>query len=273
MYPNGIQSWLLGVLADVGAFVLQLIVFALVMLVGWLIALAVSKGLTFLLQRIRLPALLEKAGLNRLLAPLGVDPLTLVVKIVYYFILLVTLLLALTAFGPSNPVSGIVTSILHWLPSAFVAVIIVIVVTAIANFVGGIIRRPLSKFRFGGILTNVIVATIIAMGAIAALNQMGVAVTVTTPILYAVLFALAGIAIVGIGGGLITPMRGRWEKWLTAIEEDAAKPTPPAPEPAPQQPAPQGGPAPQAPPQAPPQQTYAPAPPRPPQPGTETPGG
>lgn len=218
-----------GVLAGIGNFVLQLIVFLIILLIGWLIAKSIAKGLEYLFKKLGFDRLLDKAGLSRLLAPTGIDPLTLVVKLVYYFILLIALLLALGAFGPSTPVAGIVEDIIGWLPRVFVAIVIVIVVAAIANFVGDIMRPALSRFRFGGLLTRIVTISIIAMGAIAALNQIGVAVTVTMPILIAVLAALAGIAIVGIGGGLIEPMRSRWEKWLGAMESEMASPSGPAP--------------------------------------------
>ncbi|WP_309064733.1 mechanosensitive ion channel family protein [Microbacterium sp.] len=209
-------------LANLGRFVLQLLVFLVILLIGWLIAKSVSKALEFLFKKIGFQRLLDRAGITRLLAPTGIDPLTLIVKLVFYFILLIALLLALGAFGPSNPVAGIVESIIAWLPRVFVAIVIVIVVAAIANFVGDIMRPALAKFRFGAVLTRIVTISIVAMGVIAALNQVGVAVTVTMPILIAVLATLAGIAIVGIGGGLIRPMQSRWEKWLGTMESELA---------------------------------------------------
>ncbi len=207
-------------LAGLGRFVLQLLVFLVILLIGWLIAKSVSKALEFLFKKIGFQRLLDRAGITRLLAPTGIDPLMLVVKLVYYFILLIALLLALGAFGPSNPVAGIVESIIAWLPRLFVAIVIVIVVAAIANFVADIMRPALAKFRFGPALTRIVTVTIIAMGVIAALNQIGVAVTVTMPLLIATLAAIVGVIIVGVGGGLIGPMRTRWEKWLGTMESE-----------------------------------------------------
>ncbi|MET8837069.1 hypothetical protein ABZV78_24575, partial [Micromonospora sp. NPDC004540] len=62
---------------------------------------------------------------------------------------------------------------------------------------------------------------ILGLGVIAALNQIGVATTVTTPVLIAVLATVAGILIVGVGGGLVRPMQGRWENWLTRAEQES----------------------------------------------------
>jgi hypothetical protein len=60
------------------------------------------------------------------------------------------------------------------------------------------------------------------MGAIAALNQIHVASSVITPVFIAFLAIIVGVAIVGIGGGLIAPMRNRWERMLTRAESEAS---------------------------------------------------
>jgi len=56
-----------------------------------------------------------------------------------------------------------------------------------------------------------------------ALNQIEVATTVTTPILVAILAMVAGVVIVGAGGGLVKPMQSRWESYLTRAEQEAPK--------------------------------------------------
>ena len=60
----------------------------------------------------------------------------------------------------------------------------------------------------------------ITWGIIAALNQVGIALTVTLPVLIAVLGTIAGILVVGVGGGLIKPMQNRWEDYLTRAERE-----------------------------------------------------
>jgi hypothetical protein len=49
-----------------------------------------------------------------------------------------------------------------------------------------------------------------------------VATTVTTPILITVLAIIAGVIVVGVGGGLIKPMQNRWDGWLNRAEQEAA---------------------------------------------------
>jgi len=52
---------------------------------------------------------------------------------------------------------------------------------------------------------------ILALGIIAALNQLHIAQNVLNAVLYAALAALAGIAVVAVGGGGIKAMSQRWE--------------------------------------------------------------
>ena len=52
-------------------------------------------------------------------------------------------------------------------------------------------------------------------------NEIGIAIAVTLPVLITVLATVGGILVVGVGGGLITPMRQRWERWLNHAEQEA----------------------------------------------------
>ncbi|MDJ0355217.1 hypothetical protein [Paenarthrobacter sp. PH39-S1] len=91
----------------------------------------------------------------------------------------------------------------------------------IAAAVRELIVNMLGGLSYGKMLGNVASAFIIFLGVIAALNQMNIAVTVTTPILITVLAIVAGVVIVGAGGGLIKPMQARWESYLSKAEEEA----------------------------------------------------
>jgi len=143
-------------------------------------------------------------------------------KLVYYAVLLFTLQLAFAAFGP-NPISALLTSIIAFLPRVFVAIIIVVLAAAIAAAAKALIQGSLGALSYGKVLANLAAVFILGLGVIAALNQVGIATTVTTPVLIAVLATLAGVIVVGVGGGLIKPMATRWETYLAAAEAEAPK--------------------------------------------------
>ncbi len=103
------------------------------------------------------------------------------------------------------------------------ALIIVVITFAIAAAVRELITTALGTLSYGKVLANIASVFIVVVGVIAALNQVDVAVTVTTPILIAILAAIVGVLIVGVGGGLVKPMQSRWESYLTRAEEEAPK--------------------------------------------------
>jgi hypothetical protein len=109
-----------------------------------------------------------------------------------------------------------------WLPRAIVAVIIIVVVAAVANAVGDLMTGALGGLSYGRFLARLTQGVIIALGVIAALNQIGVATTVTTPVLIAVLATVGGVIVIGVGGGLLRPMQQRWDRWLNRAEAEVS---------------------------------------------------
>lgn len=201
-------------------FVPKLVIFLVILLVGWLIAKAVSKAVSLILDKVGFNHLIQRSGMGRFFSP-SFGPAELIIKIVYYAILLIALQLALDAFGP-NAISDLVNDIVAWLPDAVVAIIIIVIAAAIANAVREVVSGALGGLSYGGTLGKLAAAFVIALGVIAALNQIGIGTTVTLPVLVAVLGTIGGILVVGVGGGLIGPMRQRWEGWLHTMESDTA---------------------------------------------------
>jgi hypothetical protein len=207
-------------LRNVLNFVPKLLIFLVILFIGWLIAKALAKALAVVLTKVGFTQLLTKAGADQALASASIKPVDLVCKLVYYFVLLIALQLALGAFGPGNPVSQIVDDILNWLPKAFVAIVIVVIAGAVANAVKDLLTATLGGVSYGGLLAKIASAFILALGVIAALNQVGIGLSVTLPVLIAVLGTISGILVVGVGGGLIGPMARRWDGWLDQLSAD-----------------------------------------------------
>src|SRR3712207_4517898 len=192
-------------------FLPKALAFVAILVIGWLIAKAVRKIVDKVLERVGFDRLVERGGVKTALARSRYDASDIVAKIAYYAIILFTLQLAFGVFGP-NPISNLLTAVIAWLPNALVAIIIVVVAAAIAKGVKDLIGNALGGLSYGKVLANVASVFILGLGIIAALNQIGVATTVTTPILVAILATVAGILIVGVGGGLIKPMQARAEQ-------------------------------------------------------------
>ncbi|RGC65476.1 hypothetical protein C5N14_28780 [Micromonospora sp. MW-13] len=194
--------------------------FVAILVAGWLVAKAVLKVVDKVLERVGFDRAVERGGVKAALARSRYDASDIVAKLAYYGVLLVTLQLAFGIWGP-NPISDLIAGVIAWLPRAFVAIVIVVVAAAIAHAVKDIISSALGGLSYGRVLATIASVFILGLGVIAALNQIGVATAVTTPVLVAVLATVGGILVVGIGGGLVRPMQSRWESWLSRAERES----------------------------------------------------
>jgi hypothetical protein len=207
-------------LRSVLLFLPRALAFVVILVVGWLAARFLGKLLHKVLTRVGFDRAVRRGGVGTLLNRTGIDPAGAVAKLAYYALLLLVLQLAFGVWG-ANPVSALITAVIAWLPRAFVAIIIVLVASGIATAVRDIVSSALGGLSYGRTLANVASWFIIGIGVIAALTQVGIATAVTTPILVAVLATIAGILVVGVGGGLVRPMQARWERWLDHAERES----------------------------------------------------
>jgi hypothetical protein len=197
----------------------KILVFLLILVIGWLVAKALERIVTMILHRVKFDHFVERGVVGQALARSNSDATTLIAKIVYYAILLVTLQMAFGVWG-ANPISTMLDAVVGWLPKAIVAIIIIVIASAIAKVVKDLINGAIGGLSYGPFLASVASVIIIALGAIAALNQVGIATTVTEPVLFTVLFTAGAVIAIGVGGGLVKPMQERWERMLSAAERE-----------------------------------------------------
>jgi hypothetical protein len=204
--------------ATIANFVPKLAAFLVILLIGWLIARVLRQIVQAILHKVGFDRVLERGGFKQMLERSRYDGSELIARIVYYAIILITLEVAFGVFGP-NPISQILTAIVGWLPKLIVALLIIVVVGAIAKVVKDMVSSALSGMSYGPLLGTIASVFIWGLGIIAALSQMGIATAITTPVLIAVLATVGGVAVVGMGGGLIRPMQQRWESWIGRAED------------------------------------------------------
>ncbi|MGW5052414.1 mechanosensitive ion channel family protein [Actinokineospora sp. NPDC004072] len=198
----------------VATFVPKLLAFLVILFIGWLIAKAVAKGLSMLMGKLGFGRLMERTGMHNLTRNSGIDPGNIIVKLVYYFILLIALQLAFGVFGQSNPVSQLLNEVIAFLPRILVAIVLVIVAAAVGRVVRDLVTSALGNRPYARAIGTGTYVFILALGIIAALNQINIATTVTMPVLITVLATVGAIAAIGLGGGLVKPMQERWGGWL-----------------------------------------------------------
>ncbi|MBU7598002.1 hypothetical protein JGS22_010365 [Streptomyces sp. P38-E01] len=208
--------------ASVAKFVPKLIAFLIILLIGWLVARVIAKLVRTILAKVGFQRVIDKSGLDDKLRNSQFDAIEIIAKLLYYAILLIVLQVAFSVFGP-NPISELLKGVVAWIPQLVIAIIIVLIVAAIANAVKALVSSALSSVSYGKLLANLASGFILALGVIAALHQIGVAVAVTLPVLITVLATVGGILVVGVGGGLIKPMQERWSRWLDGAERETSR--------------------------------------------------
>jgi hypothetical protein len=209
-------------LALIVAFVPKLVLALVILIVGLIVAKVISKALAKLLERVGFDRLVERGGVAKALANSKLDPSDIIAKLLYYALVLFVLQFAFGVFG-KNPVSTLLGTIIAFLPNVIIAIVIIVIAAAIAKAVKTLIQDALGGLSYGKTLGTIAGFFVVFLGAVAALNQVGIAVTVTTPILIAILTAVVGVVVVGVGGGLVKPMQSRWETYLSKVESEAPK--------------------------------------------------
>ena len=86
-----------------------------------------------------------------------------------------------------------------------------------------LVESVLGGLSYGRTLAMVASAAVWVVGIAAALNQVEIAPEIVNGLFYAMLALLVGVGIVTIGGGGIQPMRERWQRALTRIDQEAPR--------------------------------------------------
>ncbi len=219
---NDIGQSFRNMLDQVIDFLPKLLGFLLILVIGYFIAKLLAKVVDKILERVGFDRAVERGGIKQALARSQYDASDILAKIVFYAVMLFVLSTAFGVFG-DNPISDYLRAIIAYLPKVFVAILILVIASAIAAGVKLLVQNALGGLSYGQLLANVASVVIIALGVFAALDQLEIAQNVVNAVLYAALAAVVGVVVVAVGGGGIAPMRERWERTLSRAEAEAPK--------------------------------------------------
>jgi hypothetical protein len=206
--------------ASVAAFVPKLIAFLLILLIGYLIARVIRKILDRVLERIGFDRWVERGGVRLALERSRYDASSLLAKLVFYIVLLFVLQLAFGVFGP-NPISELIRGVVAYLPNVFVAVVILVVGSAVAAGVKEIVEASLGRLSYGRGLAFGASGAVLVLAIFAALDQLQIAPAIVRGLFFALLAVVVGSAVVAIGGGGIPTMRRYWERTAERAEMES----------------------------------------------------
>ena len=224
---NALNAFLTAIPLVVGAL--------LILIIGWIIASVVARGVR---------VVLERAGADRLFAEHGGDvygkrskqikPSVVTSEIVKWIIRFVFLVAAANVLGMPQ-VSTLLNQVLLWIPNLLVAAVILLVAPLIGRFLRGLIEVGAGNMGFTNapLLGRIAEIAVIAFAVLIAIDQIGVAADLLNILVTGVVAALAlafGLAF-GLGGrDVAAQITQRWyestqaaaEKVRAAAEEESA---------------------------------------------------
>lgn len=198
--------------ADVATFVPKLLGFFVILLLGYLIAKALSKAANALLERVGFDGWVERGALQRAFAGSSTDASDVIGLMVFWLVFLVTLQLAFGLWGP-NAVSELLSGLIAYLPNVIAAVLILVIAAALARALTGILEPVLAAVQGGRWIAVGAGAAVMVVGVFAALDQLQIAPAIVNGLFYALLAVMAGSALVAFGVGGIPVARRYLERW------------------------------------------------------------
>jgi small-conductance mechanosensitive channel len=181
------------------SYIPQLIGAIIILIVGYIIAKVLQAIITRVLRGVGFENWMERGGVKQFFDRAGTrqTPSGVLGKVVFWFVFIIAITMAADALGIQQ-ISGFLNQLIAFIPSIFVAILILFLAALLANFLSGIVRGATGS----GILASVVQYGIIVYAVFTALTQLGIAVELTAPTFLILLGAVAlALAIAfGLGG-------------------------------------------------------------------------
>ena len=181
------------------SYIPQLIGAIIILIVGYIIAKILQAIVTRVLRGVGFEDWMERGGIKQFFdrASTRQTPSGVLGKVVFWFVFIIAITMAADALGLQQ-ISGFLNQLIAFIPSIFVAILILFLAALLANFLASIVRGATGS----GILASVVQYGVIIYAVFAALTQLGIAVTLTAPTFLILLgaVALAAAIALGIGG-------------------------------------------------------------------------
>lgn len=204
-WSEAMLTSLAGAMAMFFAAIPRVLAFAVILLVGWVIAGLIAKGVAGLLRGIKFNEVAERSGFAKFVRNIGVktDCAGFLAMVAKWFIRLIVLVVAFDALG-LPAVSDVLRQMLLWLPNLAVGIVVLVVGGLLANAAADLARGATRSagFRHPDLLGNMVRGAVWVFAVIIAVNQIGIAETlVNTLFMGAVALAVLAFGLAfGLGG-------------------------------------------------------------------------
>ncbi len=210
------QTPLEDALSAVVTFVPRLVAFLAILFIARIVAKVVQRGVTFLLERMKFDAVMDKAGVGAPLQRAGfADAGAFVAKVIYYAVMLLGLQLAISVFGP-NPISDLINGVVAFIPKAIVAMAIIVVTGLIVRAVNNVLAPAYANMDMGRLARTGVTGAIWMIGIFATLDQIEVAQSIVSTLFTTIVGSLGLILVIMFGVGGIWEAKDRF--WPTVFD-------------------------------------------------------
>ena len=180
-----------------------IVVFLLILLVGWIVAKVVKGIVSKVLSRIGLDRTLHNNQYGQYVekASPGASPSRLIGSIVYFFVLLGALSVAIS-YTQNPGLTAMLASIYGYLPKVVAAILIFVIAAAVSGAVGGLVERTMGDTGTGQIVQTVVPVIVMSIAVFMILEQLEIAPEIVRILFTALIGSLAlGLALAfGLGG-------------------------------------------------------------------------
>jgi hypothetical protein len=209
-FVDGFRNAFEDIGAGLGEWIPKIIVAVGVLIVGRWIVRTLRSWIERLLDSQTANAVFDKAGLNTALEPTGRKPAALVTMLAYAFLMLL-LWLIIFQILEIDPIVDLLQRLIAVLPLIFVAVALVLVAAAVANFTRDLVA-PYAEQRQISWLPAVVRIVVLVVGILAALDLLEIQFAED---IVKIATAAVGIALaIAFGVGGIDTAKQWWRKYL-----------------------------------------------------------
>ena len=204
-WTDAVMTSLAGALAILLGAIPRIIGFALIVIIGWLIASAVAAAVAGILRAVKFNELAQRGGFAGFVRKMGIgqDSAGFIADLTKWFIRLIVLVSAFDALG-LPAVSQVLEDLLLWLPNLVVALVVLVLGGLAANALASLVRGTTAESGLGNpdLLANIARVAVWAFAIVVAVNQIGIATALVNTLFMATVGALAlalGLSF-GLGG-------------------------------------------------------------------------
>jgi small-conductance mechanosensitive channel len=201
-----------------------------VLLLGYILAKLVQKGIARLLRRLHLNEWLRRGGVMSAVdsAATHFNPSRVVAHLAFWVVMFTAMLVAANALGIDS-LAPVFSELVGYVPSVIAAIVIVILGIVLGDFVSGLIMASTHALHGGPTLARAGKAGVVLLAVFMALQELGVATNIVTTA-FAIIFgavALAAALAFGLGnrdlaGEITREWYERYRAEREAIDKEVA---------------------------------------------------